>query len=244
MLVAAGGCGKDADTPEPADETDERHNAIAWFDGSPDAAFALANSERKPVFLYWGADWCPPCQYLKNKVFERPEFVEKSKDFVTVYLDADMKSAQYLGDKFGIMGYPTVIILSPDGGEVMRMPSSIPVQEYSIALDSAMERMRPVETVLTEVMEAGPANADATDLNILAFNSWIDDRKVELKDEEHAATFRRLYQETPDELMLEKSRFLALYLVALIEQSSDGEKSALTDEERVKVNAALMGSPR
>ena len=106
MLVAAGGCGKGADTPEPADEADERHDAIAWFAGSPDAAFALAKSERKPVFLYWGADWCPPCQYLKNKVFKRPAFVEKSKDFVTVYLDADMKSAQYLGDKFGIMGYP------------------------------------------------------------------------------------------------------------------------------------------
>jgi len=34
---------------------------IAWFDGSIDQAFALARAQDKPLFLYWGAVWCPPC---------------------------------------------------------------------------------------------------------------------------------------------------------------------------------------
>jgi len=240
LIVVAGGCGKGQDSLEQTAETAEHHNGIAWFDGSPDAAFALAKSEGKPLFLYWGAEWCPPCHYLKNKIFKRPEFVEKSQEFVPVYLDGDTESAQILGEELGVMGYPTVIIFSPDGEEVMRMPNSIAVEEYAVVLDSAMERMRPVKTVLAEVLEAGPANADITDLNVLAFYSWMQDSKVELDDEEKVATFRRLYEESPDELTLERSRFLSLYVGALIQQSGDSEEALLTDEERTELNAAVM----
>ncbi|MGB5880074.1 MAG: thioredoxin family protein, partial [Thermoanaerobaculia bacterium] len=185
------------------------------------------------------AEWCPPCHYLKNKIFKRPEFVEKSEEFVPVYLDGDTESAQILGEELGVMGYPTVIIFSPEGEEVMRMPSTIPVEEYAVVLDSAMERMRPVKTVLAEVMEAGAANAHPTDLNVLAFYSWGQDSKVELEDEEKVTTFKRLYEETPDELTLERSRFLSLYLGALIQQSSDGEEALLSGEERAGLDAAV-----
>src|SRR5687767_5520875 len=41
---------------------------IAWKNASSaaevDAAFAQARAESKPVFLYWGAAWCPPCNQL------------------------------------------------------------------------------------------------------------------------------------------------------------------------------------
>jgi thiol-disulfide isomerase/thioredoxin len=240
LLATAGGCGQEPDTPEQPTETAEHHDGIAWFDGSPDAAFALAKSEGKPLFLYWGAEWCPPCHYLKNKIFKRPEFVAKSEEFVPVYLDGDTESAQILGEELGVMGYPTVIIFSPEGEEVMRMPNTIAVEEYAIVLDSAMERMRPVKAVLAEVLEVGPVHADTTDLNVLAFYSWMQDSKVELEDEEKVATFRRLYAETPAELRLEKSRFLSLYLGALIQQSRDSEEAVVTDEERAELNSAVM----
>ncbi|TNF73860.1 MAG: thioredoxin family protein [Acidobacteria bacterium] len=239
LTLVAGGCGGEQTTTVGTSETAAHHDDIAWFDGSPEAAFALAESEGKPLFLYWGAEWCPPCHYLKNKIFKRPEFVAKSQEFVPVYLDGDTESAQILGEELGVMGYPTVIIFSPDGEEVMRMPSTIPVEEYAVVLDSAMERMRPVKTVLAEVMEAGPANAHPSDLNVLAFYSWEQDSKVELEDEEKTATFGRLNEETPNELRLEKSRFLALYLGALIQQSRDSEEALLTDAERAELDTAV-----
>ena len=41
----------------------------------------------KPVFLYWGAEWCPPCHDLKAHVFSRSDFQQKLRQFVPVYLD-------------------------------------------------------------------------------------------------------------------------------------------------------------
>ena len=84
---------------------------IAWFNGDVDAAFKSAKASNKPVLLYWGAQWCPPCKQLKSAVFSRPDFIEKSKLFVAVYLDGDLPDAQKWGDVFRVTGYPTVVVL-------------------------------------------------------------------------------------------------------------------------------------
>ena len=62
---------------------------IDWFEGSVDEAFAEAKATDKPIYLYWGAVWCPPCYAISATVFKSPEFLERSKLFVPVYLDGD-----------------------------------------------------------------------------------------------------------------------------------------------------------
>ncbi|HJW54817.1 MAG TPA: thioredoxin family protein, partial [Burkholderiaceae bacterium] len=62
---------------------------IEWHKGDVDSAFALARARNKPVFLYWGAVWCPPCNQVKATIFNRQNFIERSRSFVPVYLDGD-----------------------------------------------------------------------------------------------------------------------------------------------------------
>ena len=62
-------------------------HAITWVrpeGANIDPVFAQAKTAHKPVFLYWGAVWCPPCNQIKATVFNRQDFIERSQLFIPV----------------------------------------------------------------------------------------------------------------------------------------------------------------
>lgn len=128
------GCSKNDPAVAPATNSATSPSAatvqagIAWVKpegASLEAAFARAKAENKPLFLYWGAVWCPPCNQIKATVFNRPDFIERSKGFIPVYLDGDTPGAQKLGAQFKVRGYPTTILFSPQGTELTRLPGEV-----------------------------------------------------------------------------------------------------------------------
>jgi thioredoxin-related protein len=237
VLVPLYGCGI---------EVSEGHgdDPVAWFDGDFEAAFELARQESKPLFLYWGAEWCPPCHHLKTTVFKTPEFVAKSREFVTVYLDGDDERAQILGEELGVVGYPTVLIFSSEGEEIMRMPTNIDAAQYVALLDTALGRMRPIGEVLAGVMKTGPADAAPEDLNLLAFYSWGQDTEADLGEDHGYATFAALWEGTPEALATERARFLSLTLEAAAARAGgegeDAPGDALFADERHRYHDAVM----
>lgn len=52
---------ENSDVLLPAGDTGSELAAttIPWFQGSIEAAFTYAQAVDKPLFLYWGAIWCP-----------------------------------------------------------------------------------------------------------------------------------------------------------------------------------------
>ena len=214
---------------------------IAWVDGTVEEAFALARELDKPLFLYWGAVWCPPCHYLKEKIFKQPEFVEQSRNFVAVYLDGDTDRAQEWGERLGIAGYPTVLVLDPAGAEVMRMTAGIPVEEYNDVLAAALASMRPIQEVLDGVLAAGAGGASASDLELLANYSWGQDTSLELTEHQQLEIFRTLYRGTPPERTVLRSKFLANFLDAASRTPSEGwSQPPIGDDERPDLRAALL----
>src|SRR3982751_5855214 len=143
---------------------------IAWFKGDVDAAFKSAQASNKPVLLYWGAQWCPPCKQLKSAVFSRADFIEKSKLFVAVYLDGDLPDAQKWGDVFHVTGYPTVVVLKPDRTEITRIAGNMDLSLYAGVLDDALGDVRPVKDVI-ELAVKGEAPLAADDCRRLAYHA-------------------------------------------------------------------------
>ena len=243
LLIAA--CGQPVEEVAQSSEVGHHgdgHDDIAWFDGTVDEAFAFAKEQNRPLFLYWGAVWCPPCHYLKTKIFPRPEFVERTRAMVPVYLDGDTERAQIYGERFGAQGYPTVILFNPAGEEITRMPSTLPVDRYAELLDTVMARMRPVKDIFADVMASGPAAADPVDLNLLAFYAWNQDHELDLPAEERLDAFHRLYVETPATAVAEKARFMTLYVSAAAGQrDADGNPApALPDGEHKEIRDAVL----
>ena len=93
-----------------------------------DAAKALGVKENKPVLVdFTGSDWCPPCKTLHKIVFESAEFAAAASQYVLVELDFPNKKPQTpelkaknreWQKKYGITGYPTVLLLDAKSGEV------------------------------------------------------------------------------------------------------------------------------
>ena len=192
-----GGCGKPAEVPATAVTTApvpaasaasasvaavqaDAPAGIAWKnatnDADVDAAFAQARSESKPVFVYWGAQWCPPCNQVKATLFNRSDFIARSRAFVPVYVDGDSPGAQKLGTRFKVRGYPTMVLFDPQGRELTRLPGEVDAAQYTQVLTLGMNAQRPVKAVL-DAARAGGQGLTPNDWRLLAFYSWETDEQ-------------------------------------------------------------------
>jgi protein disulfide-isomerase len=93
------------------------------------AALETAKKEKKNLLLnFTGSGWCTWCVKLKKEVFDTQEFKDwAGKSFVLVELDfprsdntdtrtpAVKKQNNELAATHKVQGYPTVILLGPDG---------------------------------------------------------------------------------------------------------------------------------
>src|SRR2546430_12075699 len=157
---------------------------ISWYKGDVDSAFGVAKAEKRPVFLYWGAVWCPPCNQVKATIFNRQDFIERSRFFVPVYLDGDSPSAQKLGARFKVTGYPTMILFTPDGREITRLPGEVDADQYMQVLTMGMNGARPVKETLSAALGKSKATLRADDWRMLAYYSWVtDDQQLFAKDQ-------------------------------------------------------------
>ena len=91
-------------------------------------ALTTAKAARKCVLLdFTGSDWCGPCIEMKKVVFSKAAFLNYAKkNLVLVEIDYPKvkalpekvtKQNEHLKHQYGIdkSGYPTVILLNPDG---------------------------------------------------------------------------------------------------------------------------------
>jgi thiol:disulfide interchange protein len=110
----------DAGTVEPA----------AWLTDYEEA-LKRAGEERKPVLInFTGSDWCPPCMALHREVFATAEFNRFAAENL-ILLEIDFPRAKQqpaevihqnhrLQQKYEIEGFPTIVLLSPQGEETRR----------------------------------------------------------------------------------------------------------------------------
>ncbi|MEO8923256.1 MAG: thioredoxin fold domain-containing protein, partial [Caldimonas sp.] len=222
-----------APAARPSDVSDD---GIAWrhaaSDADVDAAFAVARAETKPVFVYWGAKWCPPCNQVKSTIFNRQDFIERSHAFVPVYIDGDSPGAQKLGARFHVSGYPTMLLFSPAGEEVTRLPGEVDPARYTEVLNLGMSAARPVKAVLAEAL-AGKV-MPASDWRLLAFYSFDTDQQQLVAKNQLTSTLSRLAAACPGD---QPATAMRLRLKALA--AGDGKTPARIDPT---VRAAVLAT--
>lgn len=212
---------------------------IAWQQAADvDAAFAQAKRENKPLFLYWGAVWCPPCNQVKATVFSRADFIERAKRFVPVYIDGDAPAAQKLGGRFKVSAYPTMILFRPDGREVTRLPGEVDGERYMQVLQQGLSAGRPVKSLLAAARAGKPLTAAEWDL--LAFYSWETDEQALLARGERVDALWQLAQRSAAAAPAASAR-LALKAISLAASARDAKLDKAAALQRVR---AALADPK
>jgi len=96
-----------------------------WMTSYSEAQAKAKEASKPLVMLFTGSDWCPPCKMMEKDVFSSEEFgAYAEQNLVLLKLDFPRKTPQSdelkqqngeLAEKFGIQGFPTVVVLSPEG---------------------------------------------------------------------------------------------------------------------------------
>ena len=248
VFATLAACNRKPDTP-PLPKTSEApaatpvavataDDAIAWRRGDVDTAFAEARAANKPVFLYWGADWCPPCNQMKATLFKTQAFVERTQHFVPVYVDGDTPAAQQLGSRFSVSGYPTMVLFRPDGTEITRLPGEAEPERYLQVLAMSMNAARPVKATLKTALGDGKGLTQ-DDWRMLAWYSWDTDDQQLVPTAQVPATLQRLAAQCPSGFDEPRAR-LMLKTMAAAGDAAPRTPVNGKEEPRLKVDRKAM----
>ncbi|GAB3258722.1 thioredoxin family protein [Chitinimonas naiadis] len=218
LLATAG----HAATP-PAGADHSLPPGIAWQQGDVAAAFARAKLEKKPLFLYWGAVWCPPCNQVKATLFNQQSFIDRTRQFIPVYIDGDSPGAQKLGSDYKVRGYPTMILFKPDGTEITRLPGEVDSERYLQTLELGLSNARPVKQTLAAALKGDKLSGD--DWKLLSDYSWETDQAQLVAEDKLPATLLKLAALVPAS---EPATAARLHLKALA-LAATAEKPVKTD---------------
>lgn len=124
VLWMATGCGREGVAAAPAGPGAE------WLTSMPDARKAAADKKVPILVDFSGSDWCGWCVKLDKEVFSKDEFQKFAKDkLVLLLIDFPKRKAlpaeqakanQELAERYGVQGFPTVLLLDAEGRELAR----------------------------------------------------------------------------------------------------------------------------
>lgn len=127
LLAASTLSAQDAGKPAAPDAKPAAAAHDVWF-ADFDKAVEEAKKQKKDLFVdFTGSDWCGWCIKLHDEVFKHESFLTGAqKNFVLVALDfpnaeeikakvPNPKRNQELSEKYGIQGFPTILMMTADG---------------------------------------------------------------------------------------------------------------------------------
>ena len=84
-----------------------------------DAGMRTSRSEGKPAMIHFTAVWCGWCKKMDREVYPQPEVIALASKFSCIKVDGDRQPD--VTQRYGVTGYPTIVFLDPQGGEVNRV---------------------------------------------------------------------------------------------------------------------------
>jgi thiol-disulfide isomerase/thioredoxin len=152
--LAAAGCTQ-AKRPTPV-------AAVSWVT-SMGAGLKDAAAKHRPMLVDFYTDWCVYCKQLDESTYVDPRFIEFSKRFTMVKLNAEVDTAT--ASRYRILYYPTILTLKEDGTEIDRFAGYYPTAGFVAQVEDFLAGRNTLAGMLAQESVKG---TDATYLYDLA----------------------------------------------------------------------------
>ncbi len=107
---------------------------VSWKDFS--TGFELAEAESKLMFVVFETNWCGYCKKMNRSTFKDPGVVERLNELVAVKINAEDDkrvngySGRELASRYGVAGYPALMVLDPGGAVRSRTSGFLSAREF------------------------------------------------------------------------------------------------------------------
>lgn len=120
-----------------------------------------ARKAAKPVIVDFWADWCGWCERLDRTTYADPFVARKAQDFVAVKVNTEGSRRDVeVAVKYEVTSLPTILFLSPEGRQLMRVDGYQGPGQFPRTLDDALAIARRV-TAFEETLSRSPDDAAA-----------------------------------------------------------------------------------
>lgn len=117
---------------------------VKWID-DVDEAWAITQSEDRPLLLFITQDRCKYCTKMKQATYQDGKTVTLINDhFVAVELSGNQ--AAKLVKKLGIRAFPTTVLITPDARVADQMKGYLPPAKFNERLLAAVGRVEGTTT--------------------------------------------------------------------------------------------------
>lgn len=100
-------------------------------------ALLVAKAENKLLFIDFYSTQCPPCKYMEAKVYSDQKLGDYiNSNFVAIHSNAGNIEGKKEKYKYAISSYPTILILHPESGEILRLEGKREITELQSELDA------------------------------------------------------------------------------------------------------------
>jgi TolA-binding protein len=130
LLVATGSCSQGLQTAS---------SGIEWHT-TPDAALAEAAGGKQAIVTFLYTDWCGYCRQMDQTTFQDPTVIDQlGSNYSWLRLNAETDPAgAEMRQRFGVSGFPTVLILDQGGDEIDRVQGYVPPAQFVEAVQDSV----------------------------------------------------------------------------------------------------------
>jgi len=131
------------------DSTQAVPDTIAWYTDY-DQAVQDASKDGRYLLMDFYTDWWSWCKRLDSATFRDPLIATMSKSFVFYKTNADEN--RIIAKKYGVSGFPTMVITKANGVEIDRLVGYYPPEEFVPAMFDLMMNRNTLDDLLSKAI--------------------------------------------------------------------------------------------